>query len=58
MEKISLLIGRKRVHSHVIPECKVVTRVQIKNSARSLSKFRLSSLSVMYYHVHHQQVLT
>ena len=46
----ALLIGWKRMHSH---KCKVVTRVQrlaqITNSARSLSKFRLSCLSVVFY---------
>ena len=30
-------------------ECKVVTRVQVTNSARTLSKFRLSRVSVMLF---------
>ena len=34
-------------------KCKVVTRVHITNSARMLSKFRLSWLSVMFVHVHY-----
>ena len=43
----ALLIGRKRVHSHVTREqslhkCKVATRVQITYSARILSEFRIS----------------
>ena len=42
----ALLIGWKRVHSHV-------TRVQITNRARALSKFRLSRLSAMFFHVHY-----
>ena len=45
----ALLIGWKWIHSH---ECKVVTRVQrraqITNSARTLSKFRLSCLSDVF----------
>ena len=35
-------------------ECKVVTQVQITNSARTLSEFRLFfRLSVMLIHVHY-----
>ena len=42
MKNDALLTGGKLVHSHV-------TRVQIANSTRAISKFRLSCLSRMFF---------
>ena len=64
MEKSHASDWLKTVAFFMKHECKVVTRVQVTNSARTLSKFRLSRDKISFvssfcdiFHVHYLQVI-